>query len=141
MTSSSIAFLSSNPRLIHQSHHSFIGSVSSIHSHVHLNHIKSTTRACLKNDPVQEDTSTPSVTKLPSEQDSPPKGLFSRLKLLLSKRKSLKANALRNYGVAALLSYGLFDALTYSISFLLSLRAYLAAGKVLTWSTLPQVCH
>lgn len=57
----------------------------------------------------------------------------------LAKRKDLKADVLRNYGIAALLSYGFFDALTYSVSFLISLRAYLAAGKVLTWKTLPQV--
>lgn len=141
MMLSTTAFALSNPTLIPQSHHSFLGSVSPIHTHLHLNHIKATTRACLKNDPIAEDSSTPSVTKLTSEQDSPPKGLFSRLKSLLSEGQVLKANALRNYGVAALLSYGFFDALTYSISFLLSLRAYLATGNVLTWGTLPQVCY
>ncbi|CAN8071185.1 unnamed protein product [Agarophyton chilense] len=61
------------------------------------------------------------------------------LKNTMSKRKNLKANVLRNYGIAAFISYGFFDALTYSFSFMISLQTYIAAGKVLTWKTLPQV--
>lgn len=64
---------------------------------------------------------------------------FGVLRQFLARRGALKAEALRNYGLAAIIAYGMFDALTYSFSFLLSLRAYLAAGKELTWKTLPQV--
>lgn len=68
--------------------------------------------------------------------DSPPsKNPFAALFRSLRARKQ----TLASYGVAALISYGLFDAVTYSVSFLLSLRAYIAAGKTLTWRTLPQV--
>lgn len=47
---------------------------------------------------------------------------------------------LKSYGVAALISYGICDAVTYSLSFLLAMRTYIAAGKVVTLATLPQVC-
>lgn len=47
---------------------------------------------------------------------------------------------LRSYGVAAVISYGICDAVTYSISFLLAMRTYIAAGKIVTLQTLPQVC-
>lgn len=85
---------------------------------------------------------TPSTSdNIPTSQSDPPssRGPFSWLSTLISKRKELRAGALRDYGLAAFLSYGLFDFVTYSLSFLLSLRAYIAAGKVLTWNTLPQV--
>lgn len=68
-------------------------------------------------------------------------GPFGWFKRMMANRSELKASTLRNYGIAALISYGLFDFVTYSISFLLSLRAYIAAGKQLTWKTLPQVCN
>lgn len=84
----------------------------------------------------------------PSKKDAPqtPKrSPFARVvawfRNTMARRNELKADVLRNYGIAAILSYGFFDALTYSVSFLISLRAYLAAGKVLTWKTLPQVRH
>lgn len=46
---------------------------------------------------------------------------------------------LRSYGVAAVISYGICDAVTYSVSFLLAMRSFIAAGKVVTLQSLPQV--
>lgn len=70
-------------------------------------------------------------------------GMFGRIgrwyRGMVARRSALRAGALRNYGIAAILSYGFFDLLTYTISFLFSLRAFLASGKTLTWQTLPQV--
>lgn len=86
---------------------------------------------------VQEPLTTHSETTEGSETYNGPFGWFKRM---MANRSELKASTLRNYGFAALISYGLFDFVTYSISFLLSLRAYVAAGKQLTWKTLPQVC-
>lgn len=67
-------------------------------------------------------------------------GPFGWLKQLMANGDRIKASTLSKFGVAAFISYGLFDALTYSISFFLSLKAFIAAGKVVTWETLPQVC-
>lgn len=82
------------------------------------------------------------VQKLTTEEQQPEiqqfTGPFAGLKRMIADNK-LKASKLRNYGVAAFISYGLFDLITYCISFLLALRAYVATGKVLTWETLPQV--
>lgn len=85
----------------------------------------------------QSETIEGSETTEGSETYSGPFGWFKRM---MANRNELKATTLRNYGIAALISYGFFDFVTYSISFLLSLRAYVATGKELTWKTLPQVC-
>lgn len=78
-------------------------------------------------------------TPLTPPPPPPPNGGPFRFLRRWWNRQSNKAVILRNYGIAAVISYGLFDAITYSISFVLALRAFLAAGKVLTWKTLPQV--
>lgn len=57
----------------------------------------------------------------------------------LLKQRTAAGAALRSYGVAAVISYGLFDAVTYSVSFLLALKGFVAAGKILTYQSLPQV--
>lgn len=67
-------------------------------------------------------------------------GPLSGVRKFFARNSALKAETMRNYGVAALISYGLFDFLTYSLSFLFALRAYIAAGKVVSGSNLPQVC-
>lgn len=76
-------------------------------------------------------------------EEQPVRGPFGRFKRwygrMVEKRSALRAGALRNYGIAAFLSYGFFDFITYTISFLFSLRAFVASGKTLTWQTLPQV--
>jgi hypothetical protein len=54
-------------------------------------------------------------------------------------RRASMGSALRSYGLAAVIAYGLFDACTYGVSLLLAMRAYVAAGKVVTTKTLPQV--
>jgi hypothetical protein len=56
-----------------------------------------------------------------------------------SARRASMGSALRSYGLAAVIAYGLFDACTYGVSLLLAMRAYVAAGKVVTTKTLPQV--
>lgn len=66
-------------------------------------------------------------------------GPFGWLKRLVANRNQLKASTLSKFGIAAFISYGLFDAVTYSISFLISLKAFIAAGKEVTWNTLPQI--
>lgn len=49
------------------------------------------------------------------------------------------AATLRTYGLSAVLAYGLFDAVTYSLSAVLAARAYLAAGGVLGWAAAPKI--
>lgn len=75
--------------------------------------------------------------------EEPARGPFGRFKRwyrrMVEKRSALRAGALRNYGIAAFISYGFFDFITYTISFLFSVRAFIASGKTLTWQTLPQV--
>jgi hypothetical protein len=56
-----------------------------------------------------------------------------------TERRASMGIALRSYGLAAVISYGLFDACTYGISLLLAMRTFLAAGKAITAKTLPQV--
>lgn len=93
-----------------------------------------------------EDTSVPN-TEVAADADfsdeEPVRGPFGRFKRwygrMVAKRSALRAGALRNYGIAAFISYGFFDFITYTISFLFSLRAFVASGKTLTWQTLPQV--
>lgn len=80
---------------------------------------------------------TPVVPTEDTSESTTPSG--SWLQRFIAKRKNLRAGTLRNYGVAAVIAYGLFDFITYTVSFLLSVRAYIAAGKTLTWGTLPQV--
>ncbi|KAA8497119.1 hypothetical protein FVE85_0848 [Porphyridium purpureum] len=47
---------------------------------------------------------------------------------------------LRKYGIAAIISYGMFDAVTYSLSFLLALKTFtIKTGRPLCWATFPQV--
>lgn len=46
---------------------------------------------------------------------------------------------LRAYGISAVISYGIFDFITYTISFILALKGYVAAGKAVTRKTLPQL--
>lgn len=89
--------------------------------------------------PSPNDNPSPAEDKAPEPASGPFVPILNFFRRFASKSGALKAESLRNYGVAALISYGMFDALTYSLSFLLSLRAYIAAGKVLTWKTLPQV--
>mmetsp|Transcript_2330 Transcript_2330/g.4085 ORF Transcript_2330/g.4085 Transcript_2330/m.4085 type:complete len:212 (-) Transcript_2330:30-665(-) len=53
--------------------------------------------------------------------------------------KSMVAK-LRSYGLAAVLSYGIFDAITYGFSFILALKGYQAStGSTLTLKTFPQI--
>lgn len=70
--------------------------------------------------------------------DSQPDSDKGRIQRWFADRK-LSAARLRQYGVAAVVSYGLFDAVTYAISLFLAVRAYVAAGKVLTLQAAPQV--
>eukprot|EP00170_Pyropia_yezoensis_P004827 contig_19675_g4841 len=49
------------------------------------------------------------------------------------------AATLRTYGLSAVLAYGLFDAVTYSLSAVLAARAYLAAGGVWGWAAAPKI--
>eukprot|EP00188_Purpureofilum_apyrenoidigerum_P001111 Plantae.Rhodophyta-Purpureofilum_apyrenoidigerum.ctg1571.p1 GENE.Plantae.Rhodophyta-Purpureofilum_apyrenoidigerum.ctg1571~~Plantae.Rhodophyta-Purpureofilum_apyrenoidigerum.ctg1571.p1 ORF type:complete len:202 (+),score=26.84 Plantae.Rhodophyta-Purpureofilum_apyrenoidigerum.ctg1571:69-674(+) len=55
------------------------------------------------------------------------------------KNKSMLSK-LRNYGLAAVLSYGLFDGLTYTIAFFIAVKSYTGStGEVLSWKTLPAI--
>uniref|UniRef100_A0A6T6BP60 Uncharacterized protein n=1 Tax=Compsopogon caeruleus TaxID=31354 RepID=A0A6T6BP60_9RHOD len=78
-------------------------------------------------------------------------GVLARVRIVIDKigvalgfkasaeQRSL-ASRLRAYGAAAVISYGLFDALTYSLSFLVALRGFTAStGKALSRETFPQV--
>jgi hypothetical protein len=49
------------------------------------------------------------------------------------------AAKLKVYGLSAVLSYGLFDLITYSGSFLLAVRGWVAAGKLVSPATMPQI--
>eukprot|EP00180_Rhodochaete_pulchella_P004194 Plantae.Rhodophyta-Rhodochaete_pulchella.ctg7754.p1 GENE.Plantae.Rhodophyta-Rhodochaete_pulchella.ctg7754~~Plantae.Rhodophyta-Rhodochaete_pulchella.ctg7754.p1 ORF type:complete len:222 (+),score=13.62 Plantae.Rhodophyta-Rhodochaete_pulchella.ctg7754:147-812(+) len=78
-------------------------------------------------------------------------GLIARTRILflnaatfLGFRQSEHAQSavqrLRSYGVAAVISYGLFDLLTYTVSFFIALRGFKAStGKSLSRATFPQV--
>eukprot|EP00871_Galdieria_phlegrea_P002547 jgi/Galph1/3293/GphlegSOOS_G1981.1 len=50
------------------------------------------------------------------------------------------AQVVKTYGLAAVLSYGVFDAITYSLSFIIALIGFVrTTGKSLTWKTFPVV--
>lgn len=70
--------------------------------------------------------------------DAQPPTEGTRFQRWVGNRKKL-ASRLREYGLAAVISYGLFDAVTYAVSLFLAIRGYLAAGKVLTLQSAPQV--
>jgi hypothetical protein len=70
-------------------------------------------------------------------------GWFQKLLSRLGYDKATRMSAgqvVKKYGVAAILSYGLFDAVTYSLSFIIALIGYIrTTGKPLTWKTFPLV--
>ena len=120
----------------------FRGSFSTTTKHRHYAYrptrlpITRRARMCGVPPDVSDEVPAPLAKPAPS---GPLSGLIAWWKRVSAKGAGQKAAVLRNYGLAAVLSYGLFDAVTYSLSFLFALRAYLAAGKELTMSTLPQV--
>mmetsp|Transcript_1988 Transcript_1988/g.7871 ORF Transcript_1988/g.7871 Transcript_1988/m.7871 type:complete len:216 (-) Transcript_1988:4225-4872(-) len=47
---------------------------------------------------------------------------------------------LRTYGVAAVIAYGMFDSISYSLSFLIAMKSYTGStGEALSWNTLPAI--
>ncbi|GAB0494283.1 hypothetical protein MMPV_005575, partial [Pyropia vietnamensis] len=62
---------------------------------------------------------------------------WARLRATLAPANA--AATLRTYGLSAVLAYGLFDAVTYSLSAVLAARAYFAAGGVWGWAAVPKI--
>lgn len=76
----------------------------------------------------------------PNPSSKRPEWLQRFLKRLGYDKNVSAAQVMKTYGVAAILSYGVFDAVTYTISFLLALIGFIrTTGKPLTWKTFPLV--
>jgi hypothetical protein len=95
--------------------------------------------------PQQADTETMSNGQThPAIQHKGKIGFFERLRILFgvsSTEKSTAMQKLRAYGLAAVLAYGIFDAITYSTSFLIALITFKRAtnNAPLTWQNLLKV--
>ncbi|GJQ15894.1 hypothetical protein GpartN1_g7685.t1 [Galdieria partita] len=79
----------------------------------------------------------------PSSAERSQRGWLKKFLSLLGYHDAVSMNpqqVVKTYGVAAILSYGIFDAITYSISFIIALIGFIrTTGKPLTWKTFPVV--